>query len=172
MFFDRSASKSKSSSLSPLNKQESRTQPTRRNWAALGLAAAIAAPFGALQLTQLQAQDAKPEQLAGPRPSDADLVRQANDEYRHRQFEQAEKTLSVVKADALGQGDREAYSSLAADVKRAAAECRGAREELMRRRRRAQGPAGAGSDLPLQGRWRQSSPTTPPLRKPRTVWLL
>jgi general secretion pathway protein D len=106
-------------------------KPTRRNWAALGLAAAIAAPFGALQLSQLQAQDAKPEQLAGPRPTDADLVRQATDEYRHRQFEQAEKTLSVVKADALGQGDREAYSSLAADVKRAALECRGAREEFM-----------------------------------------
>ena len=91
----------------------------------------MAAPFGVVQLSQLYAEDAKPEQLAGPRPSDADLIRQATDEFQHRQFEQAEKTLSVVKVSSLSDADRDSYSALATDVKHAAIECRSAREQLL-----------------------------------------
>ena len=143
MFFDRSGRKSKSSSPETLNQQEPRVgrgrpQPGSRPWAALGLAAAMAAPFGVVQISQLYAEDVKPEQLAGPRPSDSDLVRQATDEFRLRQFEQAEKTLAAVKVSALSDTERDAYLSLSTDVKHAATECRAARDQAVQERQRVQ----------------------------------
>src|SRR5882724_6703511 len=131
VFFDRSGNKPQSSVSEQPKTPDARAAAPRRNWAALGLAAAMAAPFGVVQLSQLQAQDAKPEQLAGPTPTNADLVRQARQEFQHRQFEQAEKTIAAVKADALSERDREAYLTLASDVKHAAIECRAAREDLL-----------------------------------------
>jgi general secretion pathway protein D len=108
-----------------------RPQPGSRGWAALGLAAAMAAPFGVVQISQLYAEDVKPEQLAGPRPTDSDLLRQATDEFRLRQYEQAEKTLAAVKSSSLSDNERDAYLSLSTDVKHAAIECRAAREEFL-----------------------------------------
>jgi type II secretory pathway component GspD/PulD (secretin)/tetratricopeptide (TPR) repeat protein len=132
VFSDRSGPQPESS-LPAARNSSTRPQPRKRNLAALGLAAAIAAPLGVVQISQLVCgQDAKGDQLTDPKPDlDAELIRQGRDQFEHRQFEQAEKTLSAVKQASLSDKDRESYLSLLSDVKHAAIERRTAREEFI-----------------------------------------
>jgi len=96
-----------------------------RNWAALGLAAAMAAPLGVAQFSRLYAQDAA---RTGDRPaqavSDQEMVKLGRDQFDKRQYEQAEKTLTAVRTAHLSEKDREAYLTLMTDVKHAAIERR------------------------------------------------
>ena len=108
---------------------ESRSVRARR-WAALGLAAAMAAPVGLLQLSRLYAADQpKGDQLPEPL-SDRDLVKLAGEQLDSRRYEQAEKTAQAVRTSHLSEKERDAFLSLSAEVKRAAIERRTAREEL------------------------------------------
>ena len=127
MFFDRTAAQPQSSLPTSANPNR------RRNLAALGLAAAMAAPLGLAQFSRLYASEA-PGEATGDRLTDAssaaDLIRQGREQFDHQQFEQAERTLGAVKTATLADTDREAYLSLLTDVKHAATERRSAREEL------------------------------------------
>ena len=135
MFFDRSGPKSQCFSAETDKKQSSAPAPARRNWAALGLAAAMAAPFGVVQIAKLQAEEAKPEKQGALPPSavqlsSADLLQQARQQFEHRQYEQAGKSLTLVKpADLIG-ADHDSYASFALDVKRALVERREANADL------------------------------------------
>lgn len=123
MFFDRPAVKPQPSVTSqPVSRR-------RRNIAALGLAAAVAVPLGGSQISRLYADEAKGDQLAGTL-SPAELIRQGRQQFDQQNFEQAERTLSMVKSAALEDKDRETYLSLLTDVKHAATERRAARESL------------------------------------------
>lgn len=127
MFFDRTAAQPQSSLPTSANPNR------RRNLAAIGLAAAMAAPLGLAQFSRLYASEATGDRT-GDRLTDAssaaDLIRQAREQFDGQQFEQAERTLGAVKTAALADTDREAYLSLLTDVKHAATERRSAREEL------------------------------------------
>ena len=123
MFFDRPAVMPQSSASAQPNSTR------RRNLAALGLAAAMAAPLALSQFSRLYAQDAKGDHLPDA-PSAAELIRQGRQQFEQKKFEQAERTLGMVKAGSLADGDRDAYLSLLTDVKHAATERRAAREEL------------------------------------------
>ena len=108
------------------------TQPRKRKWAALGLAAAMATPVAVAQLSRLvDGQEAKPDQLAKPQASgNAQLLNQGRTQFEQKQYEAAEKTLSSVDRASLGGNERDDYLSLLTDVKHAAIERRTAREEL------------------------------------------
>jgi general secretion pathway protein D len=123
VFFDRPAVKPQSS----VSAQPNSTR--RRNLAALGLAAAMAAPLGLSQFSRLHAEEAKGDHLADA-PSAAELIRQGREQFEQKKFEQAERTLGIVKAASLADGERDAYLSLLTDVKHAATERRSAREAL------------------------------------------
>jgi len=136
--FDRSGSKSESSCSAQPKSSGSRIGPRKRNWAALGLAAAIAAPIGVAQLSQwVYGQDAKGDQLAGSHLDATadllgpDLLRRGREQFEHHRYEQAEKTLAAVDKTTLSEKDREAYLSLLSDVKHAAIERRTARAEFL-----------------------------------------
>lgn len=127
VFFDRPAAKPQSSDSS---QPKAMPNPNRRrNLAALGLAAAMAAPLGLSQFSRLYAGEANGDHLPEA-PSAAELIRQGREQFGQQKFEQAERTLSVVKAATLDDKDRDAYLSLLTDVKHAATERRSAREEL------------------------------------------
>src|SRR5690348_16322584 len=83
-------------SESSFSKSASSKPPRRKNWAALGLAVALAAPVGAVQLSRLYAQDVSgPVQSAGPAHFD-DLVKLGRTQFDAEQYEDAQKTLAAV----------------------------------------------------------------------------
>jgi len=134
VFFDRSGPKSQSLSAATEKMPSSTPAPPPRNWAALGLAAAMAAPFGVVSIARLQAQEAKPPGDLPPatvQPSSADLLKQARQLFAHRQYEQAQKTLADIKPADLADADRAAYASFALDVKSAVIERRSAQVEVL-----------------------------------------
>ena len=122
MFFDRSVTKSQASVPSQSHPQR------RRNLAAIGLAAAIAAPVGISHLSRLYAGEAKDQ---APAPlSSADLLHLGQDQFDKQMYERAEKTLAAVDKTTLTDKQRDSYLALLGEVKHAATQCRSAREEL------------------------------------------
>jgi general secretion pathway protein D len=89
----------------------------------------MAVPLGLSQFSRLYADEAKGDRLPDA-PSAAELIRQGRQQFEQQKFEQAERTLGVVKSAALDDKDRDAYLSLLTDVKHAATERRSARQEL------------------------------------------
>jgi uncharacterized membrane protein YgcG len=62
-----------------------------------------------------------------PKAADSDLLRQAQDQYAKRQYEEALATLQQIKADALPAEDRKAYDAAIKDAESAANERKAAR---------------------------------------------
>jgi len=124
VFFDRSGPRPSASFPShPISNR-------RRNWAALGLAVAMAAPMGASQFSKLYAEEPGGDRQPDANPGASELMQLGREQFDKHDYERAEKTLTAVKTVNLGEKEREAYLSLLTDVKRAATERRTAREEL------------------------------------------
>ena len=131
MFFDRSCPNTLSSSESKSQADRPvRAETRRRNWAAIGLAAAMAAPVGLTRLSWVTGEQTPGNQPSDLIPGNKDLIDVGRQQFQKHQYEQAEKTLAAVKVANLGDKDREAYLSLLNDVKHAATERRAARQEL------------------------------------------
>ena len=124
MFFDRSGPKPQSFSVSHIQRR-------RRNWAALALAATMAAPVGVSQFSRLYADEPKGDRLTNGAPTPQELMHLGREQFDGQDYERAEKTLQAVRTSTLSEKDREAFLSLLTDVKRAAMERRSAREELL-----------------------------------------
>lgn len=125
MFFDRFGSSSHPASLP---RQSANRRRSRHAATALGLAAAMAMPGGALTLRQLFADDTPAKDT--PPPALADALKLAQQQMGQGQYEQAEQTLQQINTTGLSDADRKAVLEALGDASKAADQTRAARNEL------------------------------------------
>jgi type II secretory pathway component GspD/PulD (secretin)/tetratricopeptide (TPR) repeat protein len=122
VFFDRLGTSSEPTSIA------SQTIKRRRQLAALGLAAAMAIPAGALQLARVYADSPPPTDASSPSPAEA--VKSAQAQMDQGQYEQAEDTLRQINTVNLSDIDRRVVLAALADASKGADQARDARNEL------------------------------------------
>jgi len=122
VFFDRLGTPSEPTSTA------SHTAKRRRQLAALGLAAAMAIPAGALKLSRVYA-DSAPSNGALP-PSAEDTVKAAQALTDQGKYEEAEETLRQINTFDLSDIDRRVVLAALTDASKAAEQRRSARSEL------------------------------------------
>jgi Flp pilus assembly secretin CpaC len=123
VFFDRFGTSSE-----PTLTTASHTAKRRRQLAALGLAAAMAIPAGALKLSRVYA-DGAPSNGALP-PSAQDTVKAAQAMMDQGKYEEAEETLRQINTFELSDVDRRVVLSLLTESSKDAEQQRAARSEL------------------------------------------
>ena len=120
---------------------------SQRRAAVIGLAVAATVSVVSVTWTRLHAEAATPD-AAAARPlsqadaaaSDSDLLKQANSQYKARQYEDAKATLAQINVANLSGSDQRSYSSLGDDVEKAIA----GRSEAKARFEEAETRLGAG----------------------------